>query len=72
MKIVTKRNAMLGWLTWKVGKGMAKKKARSAVPGRSRARSRKKPAIFAGLAAAVGITALLKRKRQGGEHSSDN
>jgi hypothetical protein len=41
-KIVNKRNAMLGWLTWKVGKGVAKKKARNAVPGGSKGKRGRK------------------------------
>ena len=32
MGIVNKRNAVLGWLTWTLGKRVAKKKARQAVP----------------------------------------
>jgi hypothetical protein len=65
MKIVTKRNALLGFLTWKVGKGMAKKKARGALPHRHSGHSKKKPALLAGIAAALGITALIKRKKHG-------
>ena len=32
MGIVNKRNAVLGWLTWNVGKRVARKKAKAAVP----------------------------------------
>ena len=32
MGIVNKRNAVLGWLTWTLGKRVAKQKARAAVP----------------------------------------
>jgi hypothetical protein len=67
-KIFTKRNAVLGWTAWKVGKGIAKKKAKSAVPGKSKSHGKKKPLAFlAGLGAAVGGLALLKRK-----HKSDD
>jgi len=66
-----KRNAMLGWLAWKVGKGVAKKKAKSAVPGTSQASGKGKPAMFAGIAAALGGVALLRRKRKGGGELSE-
>jgi hypothetical protein len=67
-KIFTKRNALLGWTAWRVGKGIAKKKAKSAVPGKSKSSGRKKPVAFiAGLGAAVGGLALLKRKRKSGD-----
>jgi hypothetical protein len=63
MKIFTKRNAVVGWTAWKVGKVMLKKKTKSGGGGK------KKVGILAGIGAAIGITALLKRKRS---HSSDS
>ena len=37
MKILTRRNAMLGWATWKAAKGIAKyQKAKKAIPTPSR------------------------------------
>ena len=41
MGIVNKRNAVIGWLTLKVGKGILKKKARGAMPGGSGKRGRR-------------------------------
>ena len=48
MKILTKRNAMLGWATWRAAKGIAKyHKAKKAVPmpkkktSKSKSRSRR-------------------------------
>jgi LPXTG-motif cell wall-anchored protein len=70
MKILTKRNALLGWLTWKVGKGVAKKKAKGVVPGKSSSGKKKPVAAIAGLGAALGGLALLKRKRKSGDSSS--
>ncbi len=71
MGIVNKRNAFLGWFAWKVGKGMARKKAKGVIPGKSQS-SKKKPAMFAGLAAALGGAAWLRRKRKsGGEHTGN-
>jgi MYXO-CTERM domain-containing protein len=71
MGILNKRNAVLGWLTWKVGKGVAKKKAKSAVPGKSQAGGKRKPALFAGVAAALGGAALLRRRRKDGDELSE-
>ena len=73
MKILTKRNAMLGWATWKTAKGIAKyQKAKRALPSPTAKKpSKKKKAgkVLAGVAAAAGVTALLKRKRKhGGDH----
>jgi hypothetical protein len=64
MKIFTKRNAVLGWTAWKVGKAMLKKKTKSGG-------GKKKVGILAGIGAAIGITTLLKRKRRSGESSSE-
>jgi hypothetical protein len=81
MKILTKRNAMLGWATWKTAKGIAKyQKARKSLPNpTAKKTSKKKKAgkILAGTAAAVGVTALLKRKRghghgHGHEHGHEH
>jgi LPXTG-motif cell wall-anchored protein len=64
MGIVNKRNAVLGWLTWNVGKRVAKKKARSAVPAVEGGKPNK-PAIglAAGLAALGGALVFWRRKK---------
>lgn len=68
MSIVNKRNAVLGWLTWKVGKGVAKKKAKEAIPHKSHhGGRRRKPAVLAGIAA-LGGALLFWRKGKGGHH----
>jgi hypothetical protein len=64
MSIFTKRNAAVGWLALKVGKKVAKKKAKS-VPAK-----RSKPALIAGAAAGVSGVALLLRKLKGGKGDS--
>ncbi len=70
-KIFTKRNAVLGAAAWRVGKGIAKKKAKGVVPGKTKSSGKKKPAaIIAGIGAAIGGLALLKRKRKSGDSSS--
>jgi hypothetical protein len=53
MSIVNRRNAVLGWTVWQVMKGMAKQKAKSAVPKVDAPRRRlSRAAIVGGLAAA--------------------
>jgi hypothetical protein len=75
MKILTKRNAMLGWATWKAAKGIAKyQKAKKALPTPTpKKTSKKKKAgkALAGVAAAAGVTALINRKR-GHDHGHDH
>ena len=71
MGMFNKRNAMLGWLAWKVGKGVAKKKAKGVVPGRSQASGKGKPALLAGIAAALGSAVWLRRKRKDGGELSE-
>jgi hypothetical protein len=62
MSIVNKRNAVLGWSVWKVGKRVAKRKAKDAVPGTGDHAGLNKSAI-ATIAAAVGGAVLFWRKK---------
>ena len=56
MGLMNKRNAVLGWTVWQVGKRVAKRKAKDAVPGRVDDSMRpNKSAIAAGLAAIGGV-----------------
>jgi hypothetical protein len=67
MGIMNKRNALLGWTVWKLGKRVVKKKAKAAMPiagGESGGRTAKL-AILAALAA-VGGALLLWRRTSGG------
>ena len=66
MGIVNKRNAVLGWLTWTLGKRVAKRKARQAVPAVEGGKPNK-PAIAAGVAAVLGgLMFWRKARRRGG------
>jgi hypothetical protein len=66
MGIVNRRNAVLGWAVWNVGKRVAKKKARGAVPSVDTETKRPNAAatILATLAA-VGGGLMFWRKRGG-------
>jgi hypothetical protein len=59
MTVVNRRNALLGWATWKIAHNLAKRKARQALPAESRS---KKPAIAAAGAAALAGSLLFWRK----------
>lgn len=63
MGIVNRRNAVLGWAAWQVGKRVAKRKAKAAVPSVDPETKRpNKPAIVATLAA-VGAILMFWRKK---------
>ena len=66
MGIVNRRNAMMGWLAWTVGKRVLRRKAKDAVPGIDReSRRPNKSAIASALAAFVGV--LWFWRRHGGD-----
>jgi hypothetical protein len=69
--ILNRRNAVLGWAVWKVGKRTAKRKAKGATPSIEGGRPNKSliGISVAGLASAVGALAFW-RKRRGGESSN--
>jgi hypothetical protein len=71
MKILTRRNAMLGWATWKAAKGIAKyQKAKKSLPNPTAKKSSKKKKagkVIAGVGAAIGTVALLKKRK--GKHA---
>ena len=59
MTVVNRRNAVLGWATWKIAHNLARRKARQALPAESRS---KKPAIAAAGVAALAGSLLFWRK----------
>ena len=69
MGIINKRNAVLGWLTWNVGKRAARKKAKAVVPALEGGKPNR-PAVrlAAGLAALGGVLFFWRKKKSmGGE-----
>ena len=64
MGLVNRRNALLGWTVWQIGKRAAKKKAKAAVPGRADDSMKpNKSAVAAGLATLGGVLWFRRRKR---------
>jgi hypothetical protein len=61
-KVLNKRNAVLGWATWSLGKRVARRKAREVVPAVEGGRPNR-PAL-ATLVAALGGLLLFRRKRR--------
>jgi hypothetical protein len=63
MGIVNRRNAVIGWTVWQVGKRVAKRKAKSAVPSIDTESKRpNKPAVIAALAALGGLLLFWRKK----------
>jgi len=70
MGLINKRNAILGWTVWQVGKRAAKRKAKAAVPGRvDDSMKPNKGAIATGLAAIGGGLWFWRRRRAGSDES---
>lgn len=62
MGIVNRRNAVLGWATWQVGKSAARRKAKQSMKTESR---RPGKGAVAGTLAAVGGALWFWRRRRG-------
>ena len=67
MSIINRRNAVLGWATWQVGKTAAKYKAKQSLKAEKR-RPGRKGAIVGGLAA-VGAALWFLRSRRDDDES---
>ncbi len=59
--MLNKRYALLGWLTWRVGKRMAARKARAAVPSVEEGRPNK--GLIVSALAALGALVFFWRRR---------
>ncbi|HEV3478571.1 MAG TPA: hypothetical protein VG144_03890 [Gaiellaceae bacterium] len=66
MGILNKRNAVLGWGVWKIGKVAAKRKAKQVVQPKEKGRG-KKGKILPAVAAAGGAMWFWRRRRAGVE-----
>jgi hypothetical protein len=65
MSILNKRNAVLGWSVWKVGKVAAKRKAKQAIQPKEKRRG--KGPIVSAIAAAGGALWFWRRRRSNEE-----
>jgi MYXO-CTERM domain-containing protein len=61
--ILSKRNALIGWLTWRIGKRVAKRKARRAVPAVEGGKPNR-PAIMAAIAGLMGALMFWRKRRR--------
>jgi hypothetical protein len=64
VRILNRRNAVLGWIAWQVGKRVAKRKAMQAVPIETTSKRRGRVAIATGLAAAAGALLFWRSRRK--------
>jgi hypothetical protein len=62
MSIINRRNAVLGWGVWKIGKAFGKRKAKQAVPGTGDHAGLNKSAI-ATIGAGIAATVFFWRKK---------
>jgi len=69
MGVLNKRNAILGWTVWQVGKRVAKKKAKEAVPGVDDSKRPKKGVVAAALATLGGALWFWRRRSSGDDES---
>jgi LPXTG-motif cell wall-anchored protein len=67
--IVNRRNAVLGWGVWKLGKRAAKKKAMGAAPSVEGGRPNKS-LIAVGLAGLAGALTFWRKKKRGSDSAS--
>ena len=77
MSIVNRRNALIGWATWSVGKNLAKihiakKKAKGVIPSRERGGSKKKAVKVIAVVATVAGAAAFWKARHGDSTDHDS
>jgi hypothetical protein len=67
MGVVNRRNAVLGWTVWKVGKRVAKRKAKAAVPTVDPETKRPNKSLVASVVGAAAGALWFVRRRKGDE-----
>jgi len=66
--ILNRRNAVLGWMAWQVGKRVARRKAKEAVPSIDRDSKRpNKSAIATAFAAVAGAVWFWRKRKADGD-----
>jgi hypothetical protein len=70
MGVLNKRNAVLGWVVWNTTKIAAKRKAKSAAPGKSNGSMRATKGAVAAVLATVGGAVWFWRRRSGDSDES--
>ena len=72
MGILNRRNAVMGWAVWKLGKRMAKRKAKDAVPKVDTDTKRpNKSAVALLIASAVGVATFWRKRAGDGDASPE-
>jgi hypothetical protein len=66
--IVNRRNAVLGWGVWKVGKRVLRRKAKGAAPSVEGGRPNKS-LLAVGAASVAGMLTFWRKRRSGGQSS---
>lgn len=70
MSILNRRNAILGWGVWQIGKATAKRKAKQAMEPKDTSRKKKGGAVVSAIAAAGGALYFWRRRRGNDESQS--
>ena len=69
MSVINRRNAVMGWLAWGVGKRVLKKKEKGAVPSVDPETKRPNKSAVALLVASAAGVLTFWRKRTGGDET---
>ena len=69
MGILNRRNAVLGWGVWKIGKRVMKRKAKGATPSVEGGRPNKS-LLAVGLASIAGALTFWRKRRTGAQSGS--
>ena len=68
MSVFNRRNALVGWLAWSVGKQVLRQKAKEVVPAVDTETKRpNKSAIALVVATSVGVLTFVKKRSGGGD-----